>query len=231
MRQHEDRQRNAGESISAASEADQTLAELESQTNGADGGKDAPQSTNSDNRKQLSKFTFRHIVLSLAVATYFVLVYVWFFPPVPDAPKTIRPILATLGITQNWAMFGEVGTMDLHHVALIKFANGMMKLYEMPRMEKLSIVERYHKEKFKKYFDNLVIGELYNGIWPYECRYIARANNDPLNPPVQISLAYKYARIPENEFIPVSKVPEHRFTVTYFVYDVEPGDLRETTSK
>lgn len=90
-------------------------------------------------------------------------------------------------------------------------------------MEQLALAERTYKERYRKFVENLQV-DSYKALWPDVARHIARANNDPADPP-QVVMLIRYW----SDIVPPAggthHAPPERARI-FFQYDVQPGDLR-----
>lgn len=170
------------------------------------------------------------IVAFISVAT---IVGVAEFPFVPEKMKgkMIAPG-APIGMRQAWRLFGpELRVINWHTLVLIEFADGTVKAREFPRMEKLSLVERFFREKERSILGDRIAFHVYKRFWPSVARYMARANSAPdsKNPPVKVTFVFQSAPIPKpdpDHWVFRDSMPDHINRQVYFVYEVEPQDLQ-----
>jgi len=101
----------------------------------------------------------------------------------------IEPYLRTVGAQQNWNMFAPNPiTHDLWVDAEVTFLDGSTERYLFPRSSKMSVAERFIKERYRKYIET-VHQESSGIIWPALADYVARqVYNNPENPPVAVKL-------------------------------------------
>ncbi len=101
--------------------------------------------------------------------------------------KKLAPITGLTGLEQNWAFFSPKVRIDNHYnLAVVALQNGFLKLCELPRMEKLNILEKSQREKFRKLFDDNFPYHETGYIVPVFSRFLARANYSQYNPPSRI---------------------------------------------
>lgn len=172
------------------------------------------------------------IVIVLAACTYVIGTSIYLSPPNPvrDAIGTqLVMVWHLLGLGQGWSVFApNLRRYNPHTTATITFADGSTTLYEFPRMEKMSLVARFCKEKWRKFdVDNMPWSTAYM-YHEDTARYVARqVNNDPANPPLQVALTVHWADVPDlPTFVPSDKFPEHDKAASVFVYRVRKKDLR-----
>ena len=134
----------------------------------------------------------------------------------------ISPIVAATGIGQSWSVFSpDVREANYHETALITYKDGLLKLYEFPRMQKLDYLKRFRDEKFRKLFFDCMPWPEYKQFLPDFAQYVADCNESPSNPPQMISLIHHNCRTPEpdpDHWISRSDLPEHTVQHTYYVY-------------
>jgi hypothetical protein len=189
-----------------------------------------------DAGKPASELRFERILANCTVIAFIsvaTIVGVAEFPFVPEKMKgkLISPG-APIGMRQAWRLFGpELRSFNWHNIVLIQFADGTVKVREFPRMEKLSLVERFFREKERSILNDRIAFHVYKRFWPSVARYVARANSDPsgVNPPVTVTFIFASAPIPKpdpDHWVFRDNMPEHLNRQAYFIYRVEPADLK-----
>lgn len=138
--------------------------------------------------------------------------------------NVIRPYMLWSGLFQAWDMFApNPRSVNAHLEAAIILRDGRIRTWKFPRMEQLSLIERSYKERYRKFVENLQV-DSYKALWPDVARHIARANDDPADPP-QIVMLIRYW----SDIVPSAgktyHAPPERARI-FFQYDVQPGDLR-----
>jgi hypothetical protein len=166
-------------------------------------------------------------LISAFIAFHLLAVLCWAFPSnsllVGGVKKLVTPYMLWAGLFQSWDMFApNPRSLNIYVTAEITYANGQRRVWEFPRMEKLGLVDRYFKERYRKWAnDNLRLDENAR-LWPDAARYIARLNAEPGNPPVEVRLKRSWQQIPgptSNMAAPIW------FHYAFFTYRVAPGDL------
>jgi hypothetical protein len=169
--------------------------------------------------------------ISVFVTTYIFLIVLWLIrdsnPMVHRVVNVFAPVIRVLGLEQNWALFSpDLRKFNLHNLSIVTFRDGSFKLYEWPRMERSNLIEKAQNEKFRKMFNDCMPWQTYADFRPSVARYIARANANPGNPPVQVALAYFFGAIPGPEVgVTQENLPEQSKFYCYYLYQVEAGDL------
>jgi hypothetical protein len=101
-------------------------------------------------------------------------------------------------------------------------------LWEAPRMEKLSLMDRFRLEKFRKWGVDSLPWADFKEFWPDFARYLGHQYYDPGNKPVFLSLCLYWSDIPppESASNSRSKLPEHTKFTTQFTYRYVPEDFK-----
>ncbi len=118
----------------------------------------------------------------------------------PAYPTTIQPIIAdyllATGFWQYWDMFSpNPASIDFYSDAIVRYKDGTEKVWNYPRMEKLSNGEKFLKERYRKYYER-VRQDDYSYLWGVYAQ-VAAAEMDtmPGNPPVNVRLRRNWIEI------------------------------------
>ena len=136
------------------------------------------------------------------------------------------PYASALGLRQDWMMFApNPMRVNTYIDAEITYRNGRKRIWTFPQMQQLGYVERYSKERYRKFAnENLWIKDD-AFIWPDAARYIARLNRDPANPPQTVKLVHYRCFIPSAPR-PGDQAEQERWERdVFYTYTVTPGDL------
>jgi hypothetical protein len=168
--------------------------------------------------------------ISFFVISYVAIIVFWSgakFIGLSDLREKISPYISMFGIDQSWTLFSPtIRTMNLHNLSIISFADGSLKLYEWPRMDKTDGLGRVTKEKYRKMLDDCLPWAEYRMLAPAQGSFVARANVNPANPPQRLLLSYFWTDIPSPKgWINRLVLPEHSRLKNYFLYQVQPEDL------
>ena len=89
-------------------------------------------------------------------------------------------------------------------------------------MQELGYVERYVKERYRKWANERLRANINSKLWPDAARYIARSYADDANPPRMIRLVRTWS-----EISPPGKpaAPERWHREVFYSYILMPGDL------
>jgi len=137
--------------------------------------------------------------------------------------ELVRPYLVWSGLFQSWDMFSpSPRNVNSHVEAIVLYKDGNTRNWSFPRMERLSLTERYIKERYRKFAENLQ-ADINAALWPDAAKFIARLNNNR-SVPVRMVLLVRYwsAIVPQPDGT-YQPAPEDAHV--YYAYEVQPGDL------
>lgn len=145
-------------------------------------------------------------------------------PLIPLCRNLVRPYFLWSGLFQSWDMFAPVPKAANTYVeAVLVYQDRSRITWTLPRMEQLGLTERYFKERYRKFAENLQREEN-DDLLPDAARYIARFNSTPQKPVKTVILIQKWSF-----FVPRpdgSYVPEPWEQHVLLGYGVQPGDLK-----
>ncbi|HEY7302617.1 MAG TPA: hypothetical protein VH601_00770 [Bryobacteraceae bacterium] len=164
--------------------------------------------------------------ISLFIAFHIIAITCWSIPSnaalVMAVRGAVRPYMLWSGLFQAWDMFApSPRSVNAHVEAAVILRDGRIQTWKFPRMEQLSLPSRSFKERYRKFVENLQ-EESHNAIWPDVARYIARANNNPSDPPQIVMLIRYWSDIVPEKFYR----PRPERARIFFEYNVKPEDLR-----
>jgi hypothetical protein len=168
----------------------------------------------------------KKIAISAFLLFHLIAITCWSLPiqsPLITAWKnTFRPYFVWSGLFQSWDMFAPTPKLTKGYVeALIIHKNGQVKTWKFPRMEQLSLFDRYWQERYRKYVE--ILRESNNGVlWPDAARHVAWLNRDGANPPEIVILVRHWSDIPAQLNAP--RPGEH--VQIFYEYRVQAGDLQ-----
>lgn len=141
--------------------------------------------------------------------------------------RPLKPIMEVLGLWQSWIVFApELRRSNFHVLAGITYDDGSMQLFEFPRQERLTGIEKMRAERFRKWSKDRVSDPHYSFVLSDAARYIARLHADPLRRPLYVDFFSLSAPIPPPANGLVKPLPDHTQLRTFFVYKVQPGELQ-----
>ncbi len=183
------------------------------------------------------------LVLTVGILFYLIPVLYWLFrdlpsksfvPPASSVLKgqlervSMRCMIAC-GSVQCWSVFSpNVNHTIYHETAIITFKDGTSKIYEFPRMAKLSYYERFKHEKLRKIFGDCIPWPGYEPFLPSVSQYLALSNSNSANPPIMLFLEKNHNENPKPDpknWNYRDKLPWHTNKTMTFVYGVRKNDL------
>ena len=137
----------------------------------------------------------------------------------------LRPYLIWSGLFQSWDMFSpDPKSKNIYLEAVVIYKDGSTELWPFPRMEMLSLTQRYFKERYRKYEENLA-NDTYAALRPDAARHIARLANTHASPPHKVMLVVRWTDIiPPRTTESNDRGPWG--VEIFYTYDVQPGDLQ-----
>src|SRR5215469_9235794 len=146
-------------------------------------------------------------------------------PLVSACRNLSRPYLVWTGLFQKWDMFApDPSKLNCYLGAQIAFRDGRTALWTFPRMENLGVIDKYFKERYRKYANDNLRLNADAPAWPDAARYIARLHYSPANPPVSVSLVRYWSIVPPPTTTGAYQ-PGPWQQYVFFHYSVAPGDL------
>lgn len=126
-----------------------------------------------------------------------------------------------VGLWQYWAMFApNPSRQDQWLEATLTRADGTEDRVLFPRMVDTPVLERYHKERYRKWLESG--GTVQNAfLWPALAQWMAQRGDDPNNPPVGVTLHLRYRTTPE----PGQPATADYLTDTFYRYVVDQQRL------
>jgi hypothetical protein len=171
--------------------------------------------------------TSRQNIISIFILFHLIAITSWALPwnapVVRDVKELVRPYLLWTGLFQTWDMFSpNPKSVNAYVKAIVITSDRHMKVWSFPRMEELGIGERYTKERYRKFVEDL-LDQKNEGLWPDVANHVARQFNNPIDPPDKVMLIQFQTDIKPWADKSYNPVPEPN--VFYEEY-VQPGDLR-----
>lgn len=173
--------------------------------------------------------TIKRVLINAFLAFHMIAITCWSMPidsPLHSAfTSVLRPYFLWSGLFQSWDMFApSPKSVNARVEAAVIYKDGHTLNWKFPRMEQLGLAERYYKERYRKYVENLQ-EDKNAALWPDAARHLARSNyNDPSNPPQIVILARYWSDIVPHENS--SHHPEAELGKIFYEYDVQPQDLK-----
>jgi len=138
--------------------------------------------------------------------------------------NAIRPYMVWSGLFQSWDMFSPVPKVtNAYMEAVVIFTDGSTSMWSFPRMELLSLNERYSQERYRKFVEVLLDGRN-STLWPDVARYIARMPDIRMHDPQKILLVVRWSDIVAHDDGTFTRSPWDAHV--FYSYDVKPGDVQ-----
>ena len=188
----------------------------------------SPPASGETAQRRWNKKVLSRIVISAFLLFHLFAIVCWAVPL--DTPLIlafrgfIRPYMLWSGLFQSWDTFAPTPRAVNAYVQGVVITNdGRLHTWKFPRMEQLSVTERYYKERYRKFVENLQ-EDRNSALWPDAARHLARMYNNPANPPEIVMLVRYWSDIPKP--VPGPYRPDPERARIFFEYRVQPGDLR-----
>jgi hypothetical protein len=145
-------------------------------------------------------------------------------PLIPICKNLVRPYFVWSGLFQSWDMFApNPKSANSYMEAIILYKGRSSQLWSFPRMENLSLTQRYIKERYRKYEDNLQNNDN-SELWPDAARRVARLNSDAANPAQSVLLVVRWSDIIPRTDGSYDRGPWD--VNVFYSYPVKPEDLK-----
>jgi len=140
-------------------------------------------------------------------------------PLLTAARNLIRPYFLWAGLFQSWDMFSPAPrSINSYIEAIVLYKDGTTKNWAFPRMDHLSLTQRYFKERYRK-FTEVLYEDTNSALWPDVARHVARINAGPSPEAMVFLVRYSSAMVPQTG----PDVPAAWDSQVFFVYPVEAG--------
>ena len=91
-------------------------------------------------------------------------------PLIAELKGFIRPYMFWSGLFQGWDMFApSPRSVNAYVEAAVIFKDGRIHNWKFPRMEQLGLTERYYRERYRKFVENLQV-DSNSALWPDAAR-------------------------------------------------------------
>jgi hypothetical protein len=171
-------------------------------------------------------------LISAFIIIHFSLTMVWLLPQTPLRRNIIdscRYTWAFFGFDQRWELFApNTREVNCHAVMLITYKNGNTTLWPVPRMDLADYVQKFSRDKFRKWGTDNLPWEDHREYWPDFARYTGRIHYEENNPPVTAVFVVYQSKIPnpDTSFTRQDRLPVRNQWRTGFCYRFKPEDYR-----
>jgi hypothetical protein len=136
--------------------------------------------------------SFLQGAISVFIVFHLIAIICWTVPNdflfVVEVRDLVGPYMQWTALTQSWDTFApDPKAVNAYVKAVVITRKHHIHVWTFPRMEQLSFTERYRKERYRKFAENLV--EEKNAIlWPDIARHVAGLYKNPADPPDKVML-------------------------------------------
>lgn len=140
-----------------------------------------------------------------------------------ECREFLRPYFLWSGLFQSWDMFSpNPKSVNSYLEALVIYKDGSTENWTFPRVQLLDFTERYYRERYRKYEENLVEPE-HAAMWPDAARYIARLHRNAPAAPQTVMLIVRWSNIVQRDDGTLERTPWDAHV--FYSYTVKPEDL------
>jgi hypothetical protein len=170
---------------------------------------------------------FKRGVIAVFIAFHIFAITIWAIPAdsrvVNGARQLVQPYIVWAGVSQTWDMFAP-NPKDVNRFlkAVVITEHRHPYVYSFPRMELLSLPERYQKERYRK-FEDFISQPQFAPLLPDVAVHIARLYDSPSDRSDRVMIIKYELRIDPSDEYQSMRSPKP--TVIYDDY-VERSDLR-----
>jgi hypothetical protein len=138
-------------------------------------------------------------VISIFILFHLIAILCWTIPTdypfVVGVRGLVGPYLQWAGLAQSWDTFApDPKAVNSYIKAVVITQHSRMRVFAFPRMEQLGLGERYGKERYRKFAENLVVAGN-AAVLPDIARHVAWLYKNPADPPDKVVLVQFVADI------------------------------------
>jgi len=179
-------------------------------------------------RSFIAPLANRRTAISVLLLFHILAIVCWCVPldsPLLAACRgVIRPYMAWSGLFQAWDTFApNPKSINAYVVATVITRDGAIHTWDFPRMEQLSLTERYYKERYRKFAENLQ-DDRNAALWIDVARHLVRLHANLPHPPEIVMLIRHWSAIPPPANGHYRSEPPR--AQIFFEYKVKPEDLK-----
>jgi hypothetical protein len=167
------------------------------------------------------------IAVNAFIIFHLIAILAWALPfntlVIGKTKELISPYMLWSGLFQAWDLFApDPRSINVYVDAEIILRDGQQRTWTFPRMEELGTVDKYFKERYRKWANDNLRMDSYSALWPDAARYVARLNADKANPPRTVKLTRHWSTIvPPDAHQGDAAWQQY----TFYTYEVKPDDL------
>lgn len=189
---------------------------------------DDPGSARTSSLPAASLPALKRVAINAFIGFHVLAIAVWSIPLnaplLPQLKNFIKPYFLWSGLFQSWDMFSPTPwNLNSYVEAIVIYKDGSRKPWAFPRMEQLSLTQRFLQERYRKFTEALQRDEN-DALWADVARRIARLNSTPSNPVKTVILVQKWSPIVPSADGVYHPQPWDQHVL--YGYGVKPEDLR-----
>jgi hypothetical protein len=167
------------------------------------------------------------VAINVFLIFHLVAIACWCVPsnvlPVVACRELFGPYLRWVGLFQAWDMFAPVPKHRNSYLeAMVVYSDGSTDYWNFPRMEHMSLGERYAKERYRK-FEEVLVDDRYSDLWPDAARFVARQVTTGKKRPEMVMLVVNWSDLREDRDGNLTDSPWQSHV--FYRYRVEPEDF------
>lgn len=145
------------------------------------------------------------------------------FPWRPSLLKPLLPYLFATGLFQGYGVFvPRPHVYSLYFTAEIIFSDGSQATWRNVKMEELNLLERFQKERYRKWSRQNMDTSKPTRWWPETAAYIARLYNKDGKTPIEVRLVRHRTDTPA----PGSSEQNPTIHDVFYIHKIVPEDLQ-----
>ena len=171
---------------------------------------------------------WQYLALNIFIVFHILAITAWSIPFhsqfIVDCRNVVRPYLLWTGLFQSWDMFSPLPkATNTYLEAVVIYQDGSTQMWDFPRMELLSLADKYSKERYRKFVE-VLLDDRNAALRPDVARYVARLPGIRAKNPQKILLMVKWSNILPRGDGTYLRTPLDEYV--FYRYDVQPEDLQ-----
>lgn len=169
---------------------------------------------------------WRRGAVNVFILFHLIAITCWALPvnwlPVVAVRALVRPYMLWTGLFQSWDAFAPNPPETSTYFKAVVITKHHVHVWDFPRMEELSFGQRYEKERYRKFQENMLRDQSAPTL-PDIVRHIARYYDDTSDPPQKVMLIrYQSDITPESN----DEHEDRPKVMDFWDEYIEPGDLQ-----
>jgi len=171
---------------------------------------------------------YKKHAINLFLIFHLIAIVSWCLPfdvfPLNACRNLVRPYFLWTGLFQTWDMFAPAPKRTNSYLeAAVVYPDGTTDYWVFPTMDRLSLTQRYAKERYRKFEEYLPLNQNAD-LWPDVARYVAQHAASASKHPDTIELIINWSELALN--------PDGSFAVSpwqsrvFYRYSPEPDNFQ-----